>query len=107
MCAGVIPAHTKGPLFLELIWSYWHEEACVPRAMRAIAARFQNKAPMGGRDPLAGLELSPLRGVTNLLWGYVQQDYQRLTRERRSFETWGRPPGKTRARPDMQEAGRS
>ena len=42
--------------------------------------RFQNRTPRGRRrDPLAGLDIDPLRPVNNLLWGLVQDQQHRLT----------------------------
>lgn len=66
------------PIFLELIWSYWLEEGMVGHTIRAIAKRFQN-IRAGNRDPLANLEITPLRPLNNLLWGYIQDTVNRLT----------------------------
>ena len=38
------------------------------------------------RDPLAHFELDPLRPLNNLLWGYVQDECNRLTVQRRAYE---------------------
>jgi hypothetical protein len=73
------------PCLLELIWSYWHEEAMLVQAVSAISLRFQNKIP-NDRNPLTQLELSPLRPLSNILWGYVQDEPFRLTVGRRSYE---------------------
>jgi hypothetical protein len=72
--------------FMELIWSYWLEEAMVVQAINAISLRFQNKRGPGDRDPLANFETHPLRPLSNLLWGYVQDDDHRLTVARRAYE---------------------
>ncbi len=74
------------PCFIELIWSYWHEEAAVVQAINAISLRFQNKRTPGDTDPLAALETHPLRPLANLLWGYVQDEDHRLTVARRAYE---------------------
>jgi hypothetical protein len=74
------------PMFAELIWNYWHEEGMVSHTMRAIARRFQNKPSRRGRDPLANLDLDPLRPLNNLVWGYIQDSANRLTPERMAFE---------------------
>jgi hypothetical protein len=71
---------------IELIWSYWHEEGMLVQTINAICLRFQNKRGPGRRDPLANLELDPLRPVNNLIWGYIQDEYNRLTVQRRAFE---------------------
>ncbi|HXI03710.1 MAG TPA: hypothetical protein VNI57_11090 [Candidatus Saccharimonadales bacterium] len=77
------------PCLYELIWSYWHEEAHLVQTMNAIAMRFQNRrVPGNGRDPLANMEINPLRPLSNLLWGYIQDgaDGRRLTVARRAYE---------------------
>jgi hypothetical protein len=77
---------TDNLAFMELIWSYWLEEAMVVQAINAISLRFQNKRGPGDRDPLANFETHPLRPLSNLLWGYVQDDDHRLTVARRAYE---------------------
>jgi hypothetical protein len=47
--------------------------------------RFQNQ-PAGPADPLGELEIDPLRPLNNLLWGYVQDEQNRLSVRRRAFE---------------------
>src|ERR1044071_1654011 len=74
------------PCFLELIWSYWHEEGMLIQSINAIALRFQNKRIGGGRHPLAHLELDPLRPLNTILWGSIQDDINRLTIARRAYE---------------------
>ena len=71
---------------LELIWSYWHEEGMLVQTLNAISRRFQNVRGPGDRDPLAHLEIDPLRPLNNLLWGYVQDEQHRLTVVRRAYE---------------------
>jgi hypothetical protein len=71
---------------LELIWSYWHEEGMLVQTMNAICMRFQNRRGPQERDPLANLEIDPLRPLNNLLWGYIQDEYNRLTVPRRAYE---------------------
>lgn len=73
------------PDMIELIWSYWHEEGMLCQTMNAIALRFQNRKSRAGRDPLANLAIDPLRPLQNLLWGWVETAYKRLTVERRAY----------------------
>lgn len=73
------------PVLMELIWSYWHEEGMLAQSMHAIAKRFQN-IRNGQIDPLANLELDPLRPMNNILWGYIQDAQHRLTIPRRAYE---------------------
>jgi hypothetical protein len=74
------------PSMLELIWSYWQEEGMLVQTMNAICMRFQNRRGPSERDPLANLEIDPLRPLNNLLWGYIQDEYNRLTVLRRAYE---------------------
>jgi len=84
-CFGVMPSRLE-PSFIELIWSYWHEEGMLVQSINAISLRFQNKRLGPGRDPLAHLELDPLRPLNNILWGYIQDESNRLTVARRAYE---------------------
>jgi hypothetical protein len=82
---GILETKLTNPCLLELIWSYWHEEGMLVQTMNAIALRFQNRR-LSDWDPLANLEIDPLRALNNLLWGYIQDEQHRLTLQRRSFE---------------------
>jgi hypothetical protein len=70
---------------IELIWSYWMEQGMLVQTLGALSLRFQNKR-LGDRDPLANLEIDPLRGVSNLLWGFIQDEQNRLSIQRRAYE---------------------
>lgn len=85
-CDGVLQHRTTCPSMVELIWSYWHEEAMQVQAMNAISLRFQNRRGPGDRDPLANLEMDPLRPLNNLLWGFIQNEHNRLSISRRAYE---------------------
>jgi hypothetical protein len=82
----VLMARMDEPVLLELIWSYWHEEGMLMQAINAVALRFQNVRAPGERDPLAYLEIDPLRPLNNVLWGYIQDEPHRLTVSRRAYE---------------------
>jgi hypothetical protein len=84
-CQKILQHRLTRPSLLELIWSYWNEEGMLVQTMNAIALRFQNKR-LGWRDPLANLELDPLRPLNNILWGFVQDEYNRLSVQRRAYE---------------------
>lgn len=73
------------PPLIELIWSYWMEEGGLVQSMNAVGLRFQNMSTREN-DPLASLEIDPLRPLNNLLWGFIQDDQHRLTIERRAYE---------------------
>jgi hypothetical protein len=75
-----------GPFLLELLWSYWHEEALLTQTMNAILLRFQNIRRPGATDPLADLELDPLMPLSGVLWGYLQDEQTRLSVVRRAYE---------------------
>jgi len=85
-CYGVLSSRIQVPCLLELIWSYWHEEGMLVQTMGAITRRFQNVRGPGDRDPLAHLEIDPLRPLNNLLWGYIQDEWNLLTVKRRAYE---------------------
>ncbi len=82
---ATLRARTYDPCLIELIWSYWHEEGMLVQAINAVSLRFQNKRP-SERNPLTQLELNPLRPLSNLLWGYIQDEPFRLTVARRAYE---------------------
>jgi hypothetical protein len=85
-CYGILREKLTQPCFIELIWSYWHEEGMLVQTMNAISLRFQNRRTTEGVDPLATLELDPLRPLNNLLWGHIQDEQHRLTVPRRAYE---------------------
>ncbi|HVM34045.1 MAG TPA: hypothetical protein VM784_01750 [Actinomycetota bacterium] len=86
-CYGISPTRLTGPLALELIWSYWHDEGMLSQAFNAVALRFQNiRNERVKPDPLARLEIDPLRPLNNILWGFVQDEWDRLSVVRRAYE---------------------
>lgn len=84
-CYHILTEKLTHPCLLELIWSYWHEEGMLVQTLNTISLRFQNRR-LSGRDPLAHLDLDPLRPLNNLLWGYIQDEQHRLTLARRTYE---------------------
>jgi len=85
-CYGILQEKLAYPCLLELIWSYWHEEGMLVQSMNAITRRFQNMRSPSAQDPLANLEMDPLRPLNNVLWGYIQDEQHRLTVNRRNYE---------------------
>lgn len=83
---GILPDRISWPVGCELLWSYWHEEAMLDKSMTLIAARFQNRHIGPATSALSRLDLDPLRPLSNLFWGWVADDYQRLTVRRRAAE---------------------
>ena len=55
------------------------------QTLNAISQRFQNVRGAPG-NPLAQLEIDPLRPINNFLWGYLQDEQHRLTVRRRVYE---------------------
>jgi hypothetical protein len=86
ICYAILREKLTNPCFLELIWSYWHEEGMLVQTMNAITMRFQNRRGPGQIDPLANLTIDPLRPLGNLIWGYLQDEQHRLTLARRVYE---------------------
>lgn len=83
---SLLTCRSRVPCLIELIWSYWHEEGMLAQSMNAITRRFQNVHAPGERDPLAHLELDPLRPMNNVIWGFIQDEFRRLTVKRRAYE---------------------
>ncbi|MBO0798627.1 MAG: hypothetical protein J2P31_07370 [Blastocatellia bacterium] len=85
-CFDLLRKRFKVPSLLELIWSYWNEEGMLVQTINAICLRFQNRRGYGDRDPLANLEIDPLRPLNNILWGFIQDEANRLSILRRVYE---------------------
>ncbi|MCI0359996.1 MAG: hypothetical protein L0211_16075 [Planctomycetaceae bacterium] len=85
-CYEVLREKLLRPCMLELIWSYWHEEGMQVQTMLAIRNRFQNVPAESAPDPLAHMEVAPLRPLGSYLWGYIQDEQHRLTLARRFLE---------------------
>jgi hypothetical protein len=86
LCFGIVQKKLSCPCMLELIWSYWHEEGMLVQTMNAITQRFQNVRARSPNDPLANLEIDPLRPLNNLIWSYTQDEQHRLSVVRRNYE---------------------
>jgi len=89
LCDKILEEKFTSPCLLELIWSYWHEEGMLVQTMNAISLRFQNRRlprRPDGTDPLINLTIDPLRPLSNLLWGHIQDEQHRLTVARRAYE---------------------
>ena len=85
-CYGILQSKLTRPVLLELLWNYWLEEGMLVQTTNAMSWRFQNRRGPQDRDPLALVEIDPLRGLNNLLWGWVQDEEHRLTISRRAYE---------------------
>jgi hypothetical protein len=85
-CSAILSSKLTNPFFLELIWSFYLELGMLVQTVNSISLRFQNVRRAGDRDPLANLEIDPLRSLNNLLWGYIQDEQHRLSVLRRAHE---------------------
>jgi len=83
---GMLRTRMASPPFVELIWNYWTERGMLVQTINMISLRFQNVRRKQGTDPLANLEIDPLRPLSNLLWGYLQDEINRLSVNRRAYE---------------------
>ena len=87
ICYGILKSKLQSPPLMELIWSYWHEEGGLVQTMNSLSLRFQNvRRPGPGPDPLANLAIDPLRPLNNIIWGYIEDERNRLTMNRRNLE---------------------
>jgi|GEM_PF-1871722 len=87
LCYGILKSKLQAPPLMELIWAYWHEEGGLVQTMNAISLRFQNVRKSGpGADPLANMAIDPLRPLNNIIWGYIDDERNRLTLNRRNLE---------------------
>jgi hypothetical protein len=84
--ARLLTGRISEPCMIELIHSYWLEEGMLMQTMNAISFRFQNARGTGDRDPLANMEIDSLRPLNSLLWGYIQDELNRLSVRRRAAE---------------------
>jgi hypothetical protein len=85
-CYGLLRQKLTCPCLLELIWSYWQEEGMLVQTMNTLLRRFQNVRSPLSNDPLANLEIDPLRPLNNLIWGLIQDEQHRLSVLRRNYE---------------------
>lgn len=74
------------PPLIELIWSYWHEEGMLSQTLAAIALRFQNVRGNGASDRLTELAFDAVRPLGAFLYGYINDESQRLSVMRRAYE---------------------
>jgi len=85
-CFDLLRNRFKAPSLLELIWTFWAEQGMVVQTMNAVCLRFQNRRGPSDLDPLANLEIDPLRPLNNIIWGFIQDEPYRLSIPRRAYE---------------------
>lgn len=82
---GLLQYRYSAPSMMELIYCYWMEQGMLAQTMNAIALRYQNYS-LGPNQVLKNFAVSPLKPLSNLLWGYIQDENNRLTLARRAAE---------------------
>jgi hypothetical protein len=85
-CFGPLLSRLGRPSLIELIWNYWHEEAMVTQTIKIIALQFQNRRLPAGYTPISQFQVDALRPLSNLVWGWVQGEADRLSVARRAHE---------------------
>ncbi|MBC8740941.1 hypothetical protein F6X40_30465 [Paraburkholderia sp. UCT31] len=83
---AIMQQKLRDPCLLELLWSYWHEEGMTTQTVKAVERRFQNVRSVETPDPLANLEMDPLRPLATLMFGHCQDEQHRLTVVVRNYE---------------------
>lgn len=76
----------KNPFMIELIWNYWMEQAGLVQTLNIINLRFQNIKGNNVSDRLQRFDIDPLRPLSHILWGYIQDEQHRLSIPRRLNE---------------------
>lgn len=74
------------PIMIELIWSYWMEQGMLVQTLNVINLRFQNIKGNNYIDRLMRFDTDPLRPLSHILWGYMQDEQHRLSLPRRLNE---------------------
>jgi hypothetical protein len=77
---------TQSVPMIELLWSYWMEQAMVIQTMGAVSLRFQNIKGAHAVEPLMRFDTGPLRPLSTLIWGFCQDEQHRTTLARRVSE---------------------
>lgn len=72
--------------FVELIFTYWMEEAMLFQTLNHIVARFQNRRSLDSRDILARLSVNPLLPLRGIIYGLAEAERERLSVRRRAAE---------------------
>ncbi len=76
----------SNPVLIELIWNYWMEQGMLVQTLNVINLRFQNIKGNNYADRLQRFDADPLRPLSHILWGYIQDEQHRLSIPRRLNE---------------------
>lgn len=86
-CCDALAAMRRNGFFaIELIWSYWTEQAMLVQALGAISLRYQNIRGLHEVEPMMRFDTSPLMPLSNMMWGFIQDEQHRTSLHRRVFE---------------------
>jgi hypothetical protein len=83
--SGALLCKLRCPPLLELIWSYWMEQGMLVQGLNALTLRFQNRR-YPGHEALQRCDMSSIRLLGNVIWGYIQREPDRLSVARRAYE---------------------
>jgi hypothetical protein len=104
-CTNTLTTRADCVCLIELIWSYWPRGGHAGSVDKRHQPAFPERAQPGDRDPLAHVTIDPLRPLNNLLWGYVQDEQNRLTVKRRVPSTTMSTASRCAARRSSHAAG--
>jgi hypothetical protein len=76
----------ENPIMIELIWNYWMEQGMLVQTMNVINLHFQNIKVTRYPSPLDRMHTDPLRPLSHILWGNIQDEQHRLSLPRRVSE---------------------
>ena len=82
----IITDGINAPLLIELWYVMCLEQGMLVQSIDAVTQRFQNIRGAGNRDPLANMEIDPLRRLNNFLHGWIRAEPERLTPPQRFSE---------------------
>jgi hypothetical protein len=82
----VITDGINDPLLIELWYVMCLEQSMLMQSIEAVTQRFQNIRGIGNGDPLANMEIDPLRRLNNFLHGWIRAEPDRLTATQRFHE---------------------
>ena len=83
---GILRDAATRPPMIELIWSYWHEEGMLRADDGRDARAVPEHEDPGGHDPLAEVRHRSAASAEQPLWGWIQDESDRLTVPRRAYE---------------------
>ncbi len=85
-CKSLWEERLQNPFLIELLWSYWMEQGMLVQTLNLISLRFQNMRGRRDVDAISRFNTDPLRPLSHIIWGYVQDEQHRLSMTRRVYE---------------------